>query len=153
MSDEDKIGGKLEQSEAGTADKNYDNEFKRLVCNWLQEELEVKTDKSGHTISDEILESRKQKRRIGWGVAVVAAIVPLVMLSIMVWLMVCRWDGMGGMREWTRTAFISGSFLSFIVIYAALIKGMFSRTKEEEEEGALPIKEASDLLREFRDDN
>ena len=152
MSDEDKIGGKLEQSEAGTADKNYDNEFKRLVCNWLQDELDLKTDKSAHTISDEILKSRKQKRQIGWGVAVVAAIVPLAMLSIMVWLMIYKWDGMGGgMREWTRTAFVSGSFLSFIVIYAVLIKGMFSRTKEEED--ASPIKEASDLLREFRGDN
>ena len=87
------------------------------------------------------------KRNYGKVVAIIAGIVPLVLMGLLAWQISTPNSAFMLMKELPQTILISGCFLSFIVIYTILIKGMFSHAKEDE---ASPIKEAVDILRTYR---
>ena len=109
-------------------DKDYKQDIKMLTCEWLENDIEIRK------------ESFAQKHVIGQRVALIAGIVPLFMLGILLGLVFWPSSVFYDMGELPQTFFISASFLSFIVIYAILIKGMFHRPAEEDG-GSFPTKE------------
>ncbi len=129
--------------------KNRPDEFNGLLCSWLEYELsETKKKGRAHTLDDEKLSLQKQKRFFGVFVACIAIIVPLIILGVLSYQLLVSDSAFYKMGIIPQTIFISASFLSFIVIYTVLIKGMFEQKKEEENQS--PIKKAVDILREYR---
>ena len=98
-------------------------------------------------ISKERLAKMELKRNYGKVVAFIAGFVPLVLMVLLAWQISTPNSAFMLMEKLPQAILISGCFLSFIVIYTILIKGMFSHAKEDE---ASPIKEAVDILREYR---
>ena len=134
-----------EESSAEVAEltpKNFDDKIKAAIC----EQLEAETNGS---IAREVLATHKMKRWFGWILVPLAAATPLTMLGILVWNLLCGCGDFHNMDKWAQVVYVSGSFLSFVVIYAVLIKGMFSHGKEENS-GEFSAKDAAELLRELR---
>ena len=102
---------------------------------------------TGTEINRERLAKMKIKRNYGKVVAFIAGFVPLFLMGLLAWQIYTPNSAFMLMEKLPQAILISGCFLSFIVIYTILIKGMFSHAKEDE---ASPIKEAVDILREYR---
>ena len=108
--------------------KDYKQEIKMLTCGRLENDIFIRKV------------SFEQKHVIGQRVALIACIVPLLMLGVLLGLVFWPGSVFYDMGELPQTFFISASFLSFIVIYAILIKGMFHRPAEEDG-GSFPTKD------------
>ena len=143
-------------------EKDYNAEIKRIVASYLETELNQKSERLSHKITQARLDDITDRRKLGKIFAKIAGTVPLVMLLILVFQLHLGFPEIGmntenadnaspdsaNMANWAKIVFISGSFLSFIVIYPVLIKGMFQQHKDEAEDS--PVKEAIRLLREYR---
>ena len=123
------------EQENSAAAKDYDDEIRRILC----EQIEFD--------SEEIDKGRKQRRWLGWVFAVVAGCVPLAILGFLAYQMTGEFTAFSKMNDAAKAVFISASFLSFIVIYAVLIRGMFHRSGGDE--NAL-MKYVSQFFRGFR---
>ena len=128
--------------------KSYDDKLKSIVCEWLQDELTLKQDETAHTIGDEKLVERQQRRKLGKIVAWTSGVVSLLVLIMMLALVMRSSSPLYGMEPLPQAVFISASFLCFIAVFAMLIRGMFQSPKEEIDSS--PIKEAAEILRDLR---
>ncbi len=124
-----------------------DDEFKSLVCSWLRHRLDQEKNQDAHTLDDEKLSSQKQKRYLGWGVAIIAITTPLVILWLLLSQIMNYYSGFHKMGDIPQAILISVSFLSFIVIYTMLIKGLFEQKKEKET--LLSIEEIGNIWHKF----
>ncbi len=80
-------------------------------------------------------------------VARIAIFTPLIILLVLLLQLINPYCIFGTIAPIPQAIFISASFLSFIVIYTVLIKGLFGRQKEKE--SSWPIKELKVALREW----
>ena len=126
-------GGQSKEEAKNVKDLHYD---------FLLSELEEKTYLN---INKEKLKRLWQKRVFSPVVAVFAIFTPLILLGLLAWQLYIPNSTFRYMDSLPQAILISGCFLSFVVIYTILIKGMFSRAKEDE---ASPIKEVTDIFRE-----
>ena len=122
--------------------KNFDDKIKEAICNRMLYDIDGPLERA-------VVDGRKMKLLFGRILVPLAAAVPLAMLGILAWNLLYGCGGFRKMHEWAQVVYISGSFLSFVVIYAVLIKGMFSHGNEEDS-GALSAKNAAELLRALR---
>ncbi len=137
----------IESSENQQPQQN-NGDLNSLICAWLEYRFDQEKSQNTHTLHDEKLSSQKQKRIFGKWVACIAMIVPLIILVVLSYQLLAGDSVFHTMKDIPQSIVISASFLSFIVIYTVLIKGMFEQKKEEENQS--PVKEAVDILREYR---
>ncbi len=100
--------------------------------------------------SDEELISIKNRNEFGGKlVARIAIFTPLIILLVLLIQLINPCNVFGTMEPIPQAIFISASFLSFIVIYTMLIKGLLGQ--QNEKESSLPIKELEYIMRELRE--
>ena len=126
----------------------YDDQIKLLVAEWLEFEIVSRKDKGTSTIADEKIAELNQRRFLGKIIAGSGGITAFAILFFLAYQMIMPGSVFCKMEPIPQAVFISASFLSFIVIYATLIKGLFYKSKDEAD--ISPIKEATDMLAQFR---
>ena len=126
----------------GWQSKEEAKNVKDLHYDFLLSELHEETYLN---INREKLKRLRQKRVFSPVVAVFAIFTPLILLGLLAWQLYIPNSTFRYMDSLPQAILISGCFLSFVVIYTILIKGMFSHAKEDE---ASPIKEVTDIFRE-----
>ncbi len=94
------------------------------------------------------LASIKQKVEFGKWVAIIAIITPLIILGMLLYQLMASDSVFCKMQAIPQAILISASFLSFIVIYTMLIKGMFEQKKEESQ--SLTKAAMDNVVREIR---
>ena len=133
-----------EDSRPALHPKNYDDLLKRIVCDWLEDELTLKQDKTAHTIGDEKLIDLKWRRRIAATVSCIGIILTWIILYVLYCQITSSDSAFHAMGALPMGFYISASFLFCIVVYGTIIAGLYNKTKQEPD--ISPIKEAIDIL-------
>lgn len=131
-----------------SASSNYDNEIKRLITRWLEGELSDRAEKIAHETSELALNERKWKLFAGKCVVFVAAFLPLVFFGVLAWQISYECSAFNKLEDIPQAILISASILSFVAIYAVLIKGMFQHAKDDGKDSH-PINEVTNIMRRF----
>lgn len=111
----------------------------RYILTWMEQDIQWRNIQQKHAlaINPKLRDIIEQTRWMRIGIVVAAAITPLIMLALLLWHVYRCWPiwhaSEGGAMAMSlsapMTALIVGTFASFILIYSALVIGIFSQSK------------------------
>ena len=118
----------------GLTPDNYDDKLKATICDWLEQEMSVKT---GEKLAENIADS-KQRRRLGY-LAVGLATSLMIFIIIMLWHQIMSPNSAFSTGEeiWPKLVYISASLLSCVAICAVFINGVFRKSAGESQSTSL----------------
>ena len=141
MANNDSIRPNADKSPSGLTPANYDDKLKATVCDWLEQEMSVKT---GTKLADENIADLKQRRLLGYGAAGLALVLLGSIFGMMCYHILYPSSFLQG---WPKAVYISASLLSCTVICAVFINGVFR--KSDSKSNPTSIKDVIDIVRGF----
>ena len=82
---------------------------------------------------EQTLTERRQRSMIGWGVAIVVGVLPLCLVGVLWWFILCYLDVTDLQNgTWAFAVMFSSTYIAVVALYFSLIQGMFQRKKDNE---------------------